>query len=274
MRRVVILLAALLTVGLGTQAQTQDRAQSLADIRSELATLNGMILGLRQELSQTGTSQVPVNTSLPMLQRLDLLEAEMRRLTGSVETLSFRIERVVSDATNRIGDLEFRLVELEGGDLNQLGQTPPLGGQVTPVPVAPLETATTGPQVAISETTLFETAFARFKAGDYPDATQQFRNFVQDYPAGPLTGQAQYYLGEALFAQQDWNGAARSFLDSFSGAPNGELAADALYRLGISLGQLGQFSEACLTLTEVPRRYPTSPRAAEVPGQKSVLGCS
>ncbi|MEM9270762.1 MAG: tol-pal system protein YbgF, partial [Pseudomonadota bacterium] len=189
-------------------------------------------------------------------------------------TLSFRVERVVADATNRIGDLEFRLVELEGGDLSQLGQTPPLGGNVTPVPVAPVTTGSASPQVAISETTLFDAAYTRFKAGDYPSAAQQFRNFIQDYPAGPLTGQAQYYLGEALFAQQDWNGAARSFLDSFSGEPNGDLAADALYRLGISLGQMGQFSEACLTLTEVPRRYPASPRAAEVPGQKSVLGCT
>ncbi|MEM9268070.1 MAG: tol-pal system protein, partial [Pseudomonadota bacterium] len=68
-------------------ATAQDRAQSLADIRAELVTLNGMILGLRQELSQTGTSTAPLTNTEPLLQRLDLLEAEMRRLTGSVETL-------------------------------------------------------------------------------------------------------------------------------------------------------------------------------------------
>ena len=42
----------------------------------------------------------------------------MQRLTSKSEELENRINRIVSDGTTRIGDLEFRLVELEGGDVS------------------------------------------------------------------------------------------------------------------------------------------------------------
>ena len=51
-----------------------------------------------------------------LLSRVDAIEAELRRLTGLTEELQIRIDRVVSDGTKpEIGDLEFRLCELEDG---------------------------------------------------------------------------------------------------------------------------------------------------------------
>jgi TolA-binding protein len=71
------------------------------------------------------------------LERLDTLEAALRDLTSKTEALEFRINGIVTDGTNRIGDIEFRLQELAGGDLGALPPTPPLGGQAPTVPVAP-----------------------------------------------------------------------------------------------------------------------------------------
>jgi hypothetical protein len=48
-----------------------------------------------------------------MLQRMDALEAEIRRLASLTEELQIRVDSVVRDGTNRVGDLEFRLCELE-----------------------------------------------------------------------------------------------------------------------------------------------------------------
>jgi len=68
-------------------------------------------------------------------------------------------------------------------------------------------------------------------------------------------------------------GFARSFLDAFSGAPQNPLAPRALYRLAVSLGELGQTDEACLTLTEVDLRYPGSVVAGDVAAERQVLAC-
>ncbi|MEM8581831.1 MAG: tol-pal system protein, partial [Pseudomonadota bacterium] len=108
-----------LALGLAQSANSQSpNDQTLADIRQELSVLFVEVQRLRRELSTTGSPQI----SLPSggLERLDSLEAELARLTEKTEQLEFRIDQIVTDGTNRIGDLEFRLVELEGGDLSQL----------------------------------------------------------------------------------------------------------------------------------------------------------
>ena len=62
------------------------------------------------------------------------MESELQRLTSKTEELENRVNRIVADGTRRIGDLEFRLVELEGGDVGALGQTSTLGGEGQPHP--------------------------------------------------------------------------------------------------------------------------------------------
>ena len=92
--------------------------------RSSLSKCNG----LRRELSTTGTPGVALGGT-SALERIDAMEAELRRLTGRTEELENRINRVVADGTNRVGDLEFRLCELEQGcEIGSLGLTPNLGG--------------------------------------------------------------------------------------------------------------------------------------------------
>ena len=44
-----------------------------------------------------------------VLFRLDVIEEEMRNLTGIIEELQFYTKNIALDATNRIGDIEFRL---------------------------------------------------------------------------------------------------------------------------------------------------------------------
>ena len=133
---------ALLAVKVAGPAAAQD-AETLADIRQELQFVLGEIVKLKRELSTTGNVELPAGTNAPALQRIDALEAEIQRLTGQIEQVQFRIEAVVSDGTNRIGDLEFRMCELEANcDIASLGDTPTLGGGELPA----TPPATTGGQ--------------------------------------------------------------------------------------------------------------------------------
>ena len=125
-------------------AQAQD-AQTLADVRQELTVLNVEVQKLRRELSTTGGASVAV-TGGSVLERVNAMESELQRLTSKTEELENRINRVVTDGTNRIGDLEFRLVELEGGDVGSLGQTSTLGGGEKPATMAPATPLPAPPQ--------------------------------------------------------------------------------------------------------------------------------
>lgn len=105
--------AALALLLMSGSAIAQDRAQSLADIKAELAALNAEFTGLKQELITTGAIQNGAAGG-NALQRLDSIEAALTRLTAQTEQVELKVNRVVTDGTNRLGDLEFRVTELEG----------------------------------------------------------------------------------------------------------------------------------------------------------------
>jgi tol-pal system protein YbgF len=199
-----------------------------------------------------------------MLQRMDALEAEIRRLAALTEDLQIRVDSVVRDGTNRVGDLEFRLCELEADcDIGEPGgdAEPRRGGAVRrrPGDFGHARRPGSGPQLAVAEQDDFDRARAAFEAGDYAAASAALLAFTQTYPGGPLSAQAHFLRGEAEARQNAWSAAARAYLDSFSAAPDGEIAPAALTALGRALGRLGQTEEACLTLQEVAVRYPGRP---------------
>lgn len=269
--------ACILVLGLvlaAPAAIAQDRDQTLADIRQELTVLFVEIQRLKRELSTTGSPSVPL-AGTSALERIDGIEAELQRLTSATERLQNRVDRIVTDGTNRIGDLEFRLVELEGGDISTLGETTTLGGDTglpaTGLPVPQGQTG--GAQLAVGEQADFDTAKGAFDAGDFALAAAQFSTFTQTYIGGPLTGEAHFWRGEALGAMGDSEAAARAYLESFSGDPDGVMAPDALLRLGLSLEQLGQVNESCLMLGEVTTRFPSSAASLDAQAARANLGC-
>lgn len=265
-------LAVVAALACAAPATAQDRSQTLADIRQELTVLFMDIQSMKRELSTTGS---PTTLNLPsdMLGRVGAIEAELQRLTAQTEALDLRVNRIVSDGTNRIGDLEFRLVELEGGDLSQLSETTTLGGGTAAVaPTAPAQT-NTGPQLAIGEQGDFDRARALLDQGRTAEAATAFQTYTQTYPGGALSAEAHYLRGEAEGRQGNWSNAARAYLDSFSGDPNGTRSPDALYKLGVSLERLGQRDEACLTLNEVGVRFPTAPSARDAATARAELAC-
>ena len=271
-RHMKMILGAAVCLTLAAPVFAQDKDQSLADIRRDLSTLYTQIESLRNELSTTGAGIAP-EAQGPALGRIDSIETELRRLTGRVEQMQFDVSGIVKDGTNRIADLEFRLVALEGGDLSQLPETTTLGGNV--VVTAPVAQPTTsGVATTAPEEEDYASAMSALDNGDFVGASEKLQSFTVNYPGGPLTGEAHYWRGEALVNLGDWNAAAKAFLESFSGSPEGEKAPNALYRLGVSLGQLGKSEEACLTLSDVAPRYPNSGIIGDAQAEMQGLGCS
>lgn len=273
----MILRAVLLVLAvLPAAALAQDRAQTIADIRAELQLLKGELEALRAELNATGAAQGTGATG-PALSRLDAIEAAVVSLTGKAEAIENRLNRVVADGTNRIGDIEFRLTELAGGDLGAIPPTPPLGGEAAPVPAAPAPApgpSAGGPELAVNEQAEFDRAKEVLGSGDFRAAAEQFAAFAAAFPGGPLTQEAHVLRGDALAQLGATADAARAYLEAFSGAPDGAKAAEALFKLGQSLQQLGQTPEACVTLAEVGTRFPGSQPAADAAAAMRAFGCA
>ncbi|WP_097068863.1 tol-pal system protein YbgF [Rhodobacter maris] len=254
-------------------------AETLADIRAELAQLSGQLQSLRAELVASGAQGMQAAGGASALQRMDTMEAELTRLTSRTEALENRVEQVVKDGTNRVGDLEFRICEMEQGcDPATVGQAQPLGGAATTAdavtaPAPSSVAAGSGGNLAMNEQADFDRAKGVLDQGDFRAAADLFKTFAATYPGGPLTDDAGYLRGAALNKAGDVPNAARAWLDAFSAAPEGPRAADNLLELGKALGALGQQTEACATLAEVPARFPGSGAAGQVGAAQAALGC-
>ena len=272
-------LALILTL-LPVLGHAQDRTQTLADIRAELSALAAEFNALKAELVSTGAATSGAAGG-DALTRMDTIEATLARLTARTEEVELKLNRVVADGTNRIGDIEYRLCEVtEGCDPTTLGATPPLGGEVAaaPAPMAgPVAVgtapATGGAELAVAEQEDFDRAKEVLGSGDFRTAADLFATYAQSSPGGPLIPEAHFLRGDALSQLGDTSGAARAYLDAFSAAPEGPFAPDALLKLGEGLGALGQVPEACVTLAEVGLRYPTSMAATQAGVAMQGLGC-
>jgi tol-pal system protein YbgF len=265
----------------------QDRAQTLADIKTELGALMAEFTALKGELVASGGAQTGFAGG-DALQRLDAIEAAIARLTAQSEAVEIKVNRVVADGTNRLGDLEFRLCEVtEGCDPMALGETAPLGGDAGAAPEGSGDgvgavigsgdggagAGSGGVELAIGERRDYDRAVALQEAGDFAGAAAGFAAFAQTYPGSPLLAEVHFKRGAALALAGDKPGSARAYLDAFSADQTGEFAAEALLKLGVSLGELGQGPDACVTLAEVGARFPASVQAGDAATAMAGLGC-
>lgn len=273
--RILILAAALALAPLSAAAQ--DRAQTLADIKAEIAALQGQFNDLKRELVSTGaaTSGAAGGSAL---QRMDAMEAAIAQVTAKAESLELKINRVVSDGSNRVGDLEFRVCEPRRGlrhrrdRRDEAARRGSLGGpRAHPAPAPAADPAGT---FAVNEKADFDRAQEVLGQGDFRTAADLLKTFAETYTGGQLTYEAHYLRGEALSQLGETANAARAYLESFSGDPDGPRAPEALLKLGRALGDLRQTPEACVTLAEVGTRFPGSPSAAEAATTMQGLGCS
>ena len=267
-------------VAAASGAYAQDKAATLAEMRDELQALAGQLQALKSELVSGGQAALQAAGGASALDRMNAMESELARLTSAQEQLQIRVEKVVADGTNRVGDLEFRICELEEGcDSANLPITAMLGGDAPAgaggggVTAPAVDPSAPTVELAINEQADFDAAKAKMDAGDFAGAATALTAFTQNYPGGPLTGEAQFLQGEALSQSGDTTGAAKAYLAAFSGAPEGPRAPASLLRLGAALGLLGQTQDACVTLGEVSARFPAAPEAAEAVSTMQKLGC-
>ena len=232
-------------------------AGSADDLRYRLSVIDAEIADIRARLGDApstggGGGSLAAGGGELML-RLDRMEAEIQQLTGKIEQMQFEQRGVAEDAAQRFGDIEFRLTELEGGDISTLPPVQPLGGAAAGPVIA------AGPEVSISERGDLDRAIEDVNQGRFDQGEDRLRGFLTAYPGSPLEGEALHWLGESQFVRGAFQNAARSYLSGYNADRSSAYAPKNLFRLGVTLGRLGQLNEACLTLREVRKQFPTGP---------------
>lgn len=300
--------AALAQSGWSNSSSPEDFRYRLDVLDAELADLRARLGGAAATAPQSGGWGGSLSNSGQAA-----LESEIRRLTAAVEELQHRVSLIGEEAARRFSDIEFRLTELEGGDITTLQPVPPLGVPSSESPAAPgaspsqtqvqppLSGIVAGPQgqgsfpgvevplsgqangqqgrqqlaaVSPQQQSDLDRAVQDVRQGRYDQAEDRLRRFLNDYPDSALKPEAWYWLGESQFVRGNHAEAARSFLSGYQADSTGSRAPHNLYRLGVTLGRLGQTNEACATLREVRNRFPSADGVlGQVSAESEALGC-
>ncbi|MBP9868596.1 MAG: tetratricopeptide repeat protein, partial [Alphaproteobacteria bacterium] len=91
-----------------------------------------------------------------------------------------------------------------------------------------------------------------------------------------LAANATYWLAECHYAQGQYDKAARIFAESYKKYPKGPKVADSLLKMGMSLGGLGKTKEACVTLQQLKKEFPSGQTTALRRAEQEMtrLGCA
>ncbi|MCO6185107.1 tol-pal system protein YbgF [Rhizobium sp. L1K21] len=126
-----------------------------------------------------------------------------------------------------------------------------------------------------SEDNDYQMAYSLILSGDYGEAEQSFKSFLEQYPEGTRAADASFWLGEAQYSQGKFKDAAETFLNTYKAYSNAPKAPEVLLKLGMSLAELDNRETACATLKEIPKRFPKASKAVitKVATEQSKLGC-
>jgi tol-pal system protein YbgF len=116
-----------------------------------------------------------------------------------------------------------------------------------------------------AEKAAYDQAFQSLKDLRYADSADQFRAFLDQYPASDLAGNAQYWLGESYYVTKNYDLALETFNQLTDRYPDSPKVPDALLKMGYTHYELKQWKQAEVTLTGVTQQYPgtTVARLAE-----------
>lgn len=102
---------------------------------------------------------------------------------------------------------------------------------------------------------LFAAAYSDYSRGNYDLALSEFRQYVESYPGSEMADNAQYWVGEILYAQKKLPEASAAFEQVRLISPNGDKTPTALYKRGLILLELSRREEGIVQLLTVYNDY-------------------
>jgi tol-pal system protein YbgF len=189
---------------------------------------------------------------------------EIAKLQGLIETLTYELETAKKRQQDFYIDLDTRVRKLESAAAAAPAETPAPAAGTAEAPKAAAAAPAANPA---AETQEYESALGFFKSGKYKEAATAFGAFLQKHPESSLAPNAQFWLGNAWYAQRDCKKAIEAQNQVTAKWPESPKAPDAMLAVATCQQELGNGVAAKRSLEALVARYPSSP-AAESASQR------
>jgi len=278
----ILLILALLATGCASRSSVDRVRADVANMRFQLSDLRQAQQTASSELARVMADSRPIAArTLEAAALAEETAAEVARLRARVESLEAEARDVKAKAAAPAPAPAVPPVTPPPVAPVTPPAAPapsPAGAQArTPVPSrppapAPVRSALAQPRaerprtpparVASPEQT-YAAALATLRIREHGQAVLDFLDFIAKHPDHPLVANAQYWIGEAYYAQRDFRQAMAEFSKVPRTAPGSAKAGDALLKIGLCQRRLRDEARARATWQRVVREFPRSEAAVK-----------
>jgi len=226
-----------------------------------------------------------LNTSMSAVQKTtqDFSAASGARL----DTMGTQVQGLsdnVADLQARVGKLDQKLTDiqntLQSVDSKLAGPAPAAGlaptapmGSASPGAASGPGAASAGPPPASADV-LYSNGLRDINGKHYDLATQEFQDYLRYYGDTDLASNAQFYLGEVAYSQNQFQTALDAYNKVIENYPKSFKTASARMKKGFCLAELGQKASAVRELRTVVRLYPGTDEAKRAAAKLKEMGAT
>jgi tol-pal system protein YbgF len=240
----LIALSSLMPLYAGAGILDDDEARkAILDLRKKVESLSS-------ELNARIDAKPDKSAVLELVNQHEQTIQEINKLRGQIEVLANQLAMAQKQQKDLYADMDARLRKLEPRNVSVDGQ------EAAVVP---------------SEQQSYEAAYALFTGGNYKGAATALAAFVRSYPASVYAANAQYWLGNAYYAQREYKSAIAAQEVVVSTYRDSPKAPDAMLNMASSYTELNDKKAAKKTLKDLVAKYPASSAAQAAKDRLAVM---
>jgi tol-pal system protein YbgF len=229
--------------------EDDEARKAILDLRQRVEQSNAVIKGLSGENAQLRRSLLDLSG------QIENLKTEISQGRGAHERLAKDLSEVQiqNKDVNRNLDDRFRPLELRlGGFESRLSSFEPQKVSLDGLDFV----------AESAEKRDYEAAMETFRKGDFVAAQLSLTQFVQRYRASGYGPTAQFWLGNAQYANKDYKESMANFQQMLKSSPAHPRAPEAMLAVSNVQIELKDLKAARKTLEELVKTYPASETAA------------
>lgn len=232
-----------------------------SEFRHEMKRDTGDIESRLSALEQSAaTIDSLVREQLLLTQSLSaLLGTQSREQAEKISTITSRqdeINYILKELLEKLQEIQlYGGLELQSSKDSQSKTPSPPGGTSQPERSLPETPEKVDPEK------LYETAKQELEQKNFTLAESRFIAFLLQFPTHSLAPNAQYWLGEAAYVQEDYKQAAVEFGKVIKKYPKSPKLRAALLKIGYSQIEMNDIKNAKKTLQEIIRKHKNSEEA-------------
>ncbi|HXW55581.1 MAG TPA: tol-pal system protein YbgF [Candidatus Cybelea sp.] len=272
------------------EEQVSQLLQGQQDLHSAIDANSASIKTLVQQqvdsVNHLATQMSSLQSALQEVQansgsKIDTITQQTQGLSDNLQDVQARVGKLaqqLTDMQNLLQSIDSKVSGASPAPSAAPGGTP--GGSQGTMnpggsgPAGNTPNAGTPAMPPISADTLYQNGLRDYQTGNYDLAHQEFTDYIRNFPSNDLASNAQFYLGEILYAQGDYQKAINAYDAVLANYPHSFKLPDSLLKKAMAEQDLSMRTAAIRDYRDVIHRFPGSDASRRASSRLRDLGAS